>query len=237
MGFGEYLKELRKKRKLVLKQIDDHPALRVSGMAFNQWETGRFLPEPEKLPGIKKLLQLDEGDYLILSDWYWKERRSRDLDRHFSAELSPAIERELERLKIYKVPLYGPKDTVDPMAVIRKEQRWKGRYADSPPVLQASRAFAFAVKDTAMAPRYNPDDILFCDLDLVKEEGNPFVACVKGEVFCRIYERQGPLCVFKALDPKKKLVTATKKGVKWYYRVSRRESDEREWTRLDRLRK
>lgn len=227
MGFGEYLKELRKKRKLVLKQIDSHPALKVSGMAFNQWETGRFLPEPEKLPGIKKLLQLDEDDYLILSDWYWKERRSRDLQKHYSGEVTPMIERELERLKIYKVPLYGLKDTVDPMAVIRKEQRWRGRYADSPPALQASRVFAFAVGDTAMASRYQPGDLVFCDLDLAMAEGKPVVACVRGQVLCRLYETQGKEARFKAWDPKVKVVSVPKKSVQWCYRVSRRESDER----------
>lgn len=227
MGFGDYLRELRKKRKLVLKQIDKHPRLGVSGMAFNQWETGRFLPEPDKLPRIKRLLRLKEDEHLILSDWYWKERRSRDYNRHFSDELSPAIERELERLKIYKVPLYGPKDRVDPMAVIQKEQRWRGRYADCLPALQASRVFAFAVTDTTMAPRYQPGDMVFCDLDLTLAEGKHVVACVKGQVFCRLYETQGKEARFKTWDPKVKVVSVPKQNVHWCYRASRRESDER----------
>jgi transcriptional regulator with XRE-family HTH domain len=227
--FGEYFAKLRKSRGVYQRNLAWKLGLRNkrSAQAVSNWETGLALPTPEKLPRIRKILELTRGEYNTLYSLYDDEKRRRDRDKAFSGKLRKETEGELERLELYKAPLYGPKNTVNPVDFIGKHREWKGKTINLPPDLQGGHVFAFKVEDTAMAPRYNPGNLLFCDLNLVLEEGKPVVACVKGQVFCRIYETQGKEARFKAWDPKVKVVSVLKRNVQWLYRVSRRESDER----------
>jgi len=227
--FGEYLGRLRKSRGVYQRDLAWKLGLKSkrSTQAVSNWETGLALPTPEKLPRIRKILKLTQGDYNVLYSLYDQEKRQRDRDKAFSGTLRKEIKGELKHQELLKVPLYGTKDAVSPLDVVEKHREWKGKTVDAPPALFGSHVFAFKVEDSAMAPRYNPRDLLFCDLNLALEEDKPVVACVKGQVFCRIYEKQGGLLVFKGMDPKVKLVAASKQNVKWLYRVSRRESDER----------
>lgn len=227
--FGEYLGRVRKSRGVYQRDLAWKLGLKSkrSTQAVSNWETGLALPTPEKLPRIRKILKLTQGDYNVLYTLYDQEKRQRDRDKAFSGTLRKGIEEELKHQELLKVPLYGPKDVANPMDVVEKHREWKGKTVDAPPALLGSHVFAFRVPDTAMAPRYNPGDLLFCDLNLAQGEGKPVVARVKGQIFCRIYEKQDGRLVFKAMDPKVKLVAVPKQSIKWLYRVSRRESDER----------
>lgn len=232
--FAVYLAKVRKSHGVYQQELASRLGLksRRSAQAVSNWETGVALPTPDKLPRIQKILGLSQADYNVLYSLYEDEKRGRDLNKAFSGKLRKEIVEELERLELYKAPLYGPKDTINPVWFIGKHREWKGKTVDVPPALQGGRVFAFKITDHSMAPRYIPGDILFCDLDLEPQmgEGKTVVACVKGEVFCRIFERQGELLTFKAKDEKFKVVTVPKEKkeqqVKWCCRVSMGQSNE-----------
>lgn len=230
--FSVYLAKVRKSHGVYQHALARQLGLKSkrSAQAVSNWETGVALPTPDKLPRIRKILGLSQGEYNVLFSLYEEEKKQRDRNKAFSGELRKGIEEELKRIQIYKAPLYGPKDTASPEDFLSQRRKWKEKTVDVPPNLQGGLVFAFRVADHSMAPWYHKGDLLFCDLDLEPrdEEGKRVVGCVKGQVFCRIIERQGSSYAFKALDPKAKLVTASKEDKKaWFYRVSMMQRDER----------
>lgn len=232
--FGQYLAKLRKSRGVYQRSLARKLGLKGkrSVQSVSNWEQGLSLPTPEKLPRIRTILELSQADYNTLFSLYDEAKRRRDRDRAFSGELRKEIEGELKRIELYKAPLYGAKDTVNPVDFIGKHRDWTGKTVNLPPELQGGHVFAFHVEDDSMAPDCLKGDTLFCDLNLEKEvNGAHVVARVKDEVFCRIYEKKGNLLVFRALNPKYPLVTASEqdeeRGKAWFYRVAIQQRDRR----------
>lgn len=223
--FGVYLKKLRKNKKgFRQKELCEKFGF-SSVQAISNWESGRFLPEPNKLSVIKRVLNLDGGEYATLLAYYQQAKRGRDFGNLAFKNLPEKVKGELDRYGTNLVPLYLPTDLKDP-ADLKSSEEWRGKKIDILPDLQGKRVFAFQVRDASMSPRYSPGDILFCDIERRLEEGKVVVACTQGRVVVRLLEKRGVLTVFKALKAAEKSIIVKGNQVAWCFAVIRRVSNE-----------
>lgn len=89
--FGEYLKELRKKKKLTIRQLDTYSG--VSNSYISQMERGeRGVPSPEILQKLSKPLGVEYDELMILAGYSYK-KNSADGARVESSEIDKIVSR------------------------------------------------------------------------------------------------------------------------------------------------
>lgn len=217
--FGSYLRKLRSDRGVAQKKLSHE--FGKNKMTAWLWEAGRFLPSQQKLPLIKKALGLSQKEFARLSSFYREEQRNRSQERFLhSARLERDAAGAEQEYHAQRVPLIGPRDAENPKYAWRSEDRLPVPNCVFAPLdLPASSVFAFKITESAMTPKFNLGDILFCNYRLKPQDGKAVVCCVGNSVLCRIFERHGRFLTFKAIDPKVKSITVVHKKCKWLYPV------------------
>lgn len=229
-SFGAYLKHLRtqkRKQRIYQKELQDEQKVGCSDQAISDWERGRYLPSPERLPKLFKALRLNKEERVMLLRRYITTQQ----DLLFRRQDMKAVYKHFLRTPNQNVmPWFNRKDVVDPIDIFLGKARWSGRggFVASPPSLYGKPCFGYTQHDGAMYPKYNSGDLLFCDLLAWIEEGSPtpVVVCVGRETLCRMLTKKGNELILKPANRHPRTLVMQKGEVRWYYRVALRLTDE-----------
>lgn len=208
---GKFIKEARKKIGIKQQELADN--LSISLQAVSNWEAGRYLPAPQKLDLIFKILKMDQKEQKAFSDAYQRDKINKigAISWNDMTEITSGRGSSLSN----NVPLYTERNTADPAS-----NKWDGRVIDIPFEFRHQLGGVFIMKDDSMSPMFNKNDyILFSKRQEPATVQRYVVACVRNFVYCRIYEKLRGLHLLKAANPKTETIVARAEELKWCYRV------------------
>ncbi len=219
-NFGQRLKFERKLARMGQKVLKDE--LRCSLQTISNWEAGRYVPSEarvDKIADVLKLSQVKRGKLQLLRvAALWKQRLRRIeptlLKQVRQKEL---VEREL--LNELSIPLLTAKNAHDPAAVLLSRKPWRGQMVYKTPDIRGL-CFGFLVSDGAMAPRYEPGDLLICSLRKPAADGLG-VLRLRSRTLCRRFRQRGRDILLQALHEKVRPINVPRQQIRWAYRVER----------------
>lgn len=204
LEFGNYLRELRKKKKLTIRQLDTYSG--VSHSYISQVERGnRGIPSPEILEKLAKPLGVDYEELMIKAGYMKevKEKFSPEIQPHLDEEFIDTVNEFMKQLfndDLYTKEDYAkvglPEDAsieefINSLTLPEKIDFLKDYMTDNPFIINTNDKFfsyikAISGEDTKITLDLSDDSVIdklnlyYDDMELTRDEKIEFLAIARG---------------------------------------------------------